>query len=51
MTYAEYVSLYEKTQKRPTAEKYPDVFSQKETSVLTVDVERTFWEKLTISQI
>jgi predicted nucleotidyltransferase component of viral defense system len=30
------------------AEKYPDIFSQKETSVLTIDVERTFWEKLTI---
>ena len=30
------------------AEKYPDVFSQKETAVLTVDAERTFWEKLTI---
>ena len=27
---------------------YPDIFSQKETSVLTIDVERTFWEKLTI---
>lgn len=30
------------------AEKYPDIFSQKDTSVLTIDVERTFWEKLTI---
>ena len=30
------------------AEKYPNIFSQKETSVLTIDVERTFWEKLTI---
>ena len=30
------------------AEKYPDIFLQKETSVLTIDVERTFWEKLTI---
>lgn len=30
------------------AEKYPDIFSQKATSVLTIDVERTFWEKLTI---
>ena len=28
--------------------KYPDIFSQKDTSVLTIDVERTFWEKLTI---
>ena len=30
------------------AEKYPDIFSQKDTTVLTIDVERTFWEKLTI---
>ena len=30
------------------AEKYPDIFSQKDTSVLTIDVERTLWEKLTI---
>ena len=30
------------------AEKYPTVFKQKNTSVLTIDVERTFWEKLTI---
>ncbi|HCJ09244.1 MAG TPA: hypothetical protein DHV96_13065 [Lachnospiraceae bacterium] len=30
------------------AEKYPNIFSQKETAVLTIDVERTFWEKLTI---
>lgn len=30
------------------SEKYPNMFSQKETSVLTIDVERTFWEKLTI---
>ena len=28
--------------------KYPDIFSQKDTTVLTIDVERTFWEKLTI---
>ncbi|MDD3141126.1 MAG: nucleotidyl transferase AbiEii/AbiGii toxin family protein [Lachnospiraceae bacterium] len=27
---------------------YPDLFIQKETGVLTIDVERTFWEKLTI---
>lgn len=30
------------------AEKYPALFVQKNTSVLTIDVERTFWEKLTI---
>lgn len=29
-------------------EKYPTLFEQKDTTVLTVDVERTFWEKLTI---
>lgn len=31
-----------------TAEKYPALFKQKDTTVLTIDVERTFWEKLTI---
>lgn len=30
------------------AEKYPDIFEKKSTNVLTIDVERTFWEKLTI---
>ena len=30
------------------AEKYPALFTQKNTTVLTIDVERTFWEKLTI---
>lgn len=30
------------------AEKYPDIFLQKKTSVLTIDAERTFWEKITI---
>lgn len=30
------------------AEKYPDAFEQKSTNILTIDVERTFWEKLTI---
>lgn len=30
------------------AEKYPEVFGQKETFVLTIDVERSFWEKITI---
>ena len=27
---------------------YPDLFTQKETFVRTIDVERTFWEKITI---
>ena len=30
------------------AEKYSALFTQKNTTVLTIDVERTFWEKLTI---
>jgi hypothetical protein len=30
------------------AEKYPALFTQKDTEVLTIDVERTFWEKTTI---
>lgn len=30
------------------AEKYPELFEQKDTIVLTIDVERTFWEKITI---
>lgn len=31
-----------------TSEFYPDLFTQKETFVRTIDVERTFWEKITI---
>ena len=30
------------------AEKYGHLFKQKDTSVLTIDVEKTFWEKITI---
>ena len=30
------------------AERYPDLFEQKNTNILTIDVERTFWEKVTI---
>lgn len=30
------------------AEQYPNLFKQKETAILTIDVERTFWEKVTI---
>lgn len=30
------------------AEKYPNVFEQKSTEILTINVERTFWEKITI---
>ena len=30
------------------ATEYPNAFEQKTTDILTIDVERTFWEKLTI---
>lgn len=30
------------------AEKYPALFKQRESTILTIDAERTFWEKLTI---
>ena len=30
------------------AEKYPDIFEQKTTTALTIDIERSFWEKITI---
>lgn len=30
------------------SEKYPQLFDRKVTEILTIDVERTFWEKLTI---
>ena len=45
---AEWMPSHETTVTPFAAEKYPDIFLQKETSVLTIDVERTFWEKLTI---
>ena len=45
---AEWMPSHETTVTPFAAEKYPDVFLQKNTSVLTIDVERTFWEKLTI---
>ena len=45
---AEWMPSHETVVSPFAAEKYPDVFTQKETSVLTIDVERTFWEKLTI---
>ena len=31
-----------------TAEKYPNLFEQANAEVLTIDAERTFWEKITI---
>lgn len=30
------------------SEKYPEIFERRTTEILTIDVERTFWEKLTI---
>ncbi len=30
------------------AEKYPQIFQKNNTEILTIDVERTFWEKITI---
>lgn len=45
---AEWMPSHETVVSPFAAEKYPDVFTQKETSVLTIDVERTFWEELTI---
>lgn len=45
---AEWMPSHETSVTPFAAEKYPDIFSQKATSVLTIDVERTFWEKLTI---
>lgn len=45
---AEWMPSHETSVTPFAAEKYPDIFSKKDTSVLTIDVERTFWEKLTI---
>ena len=45
---AEWLPSHETSITPFAAEKYPDIFSQTDTSVLTIDVERTFWEKLTI---
>lgn len=45
---AEWIPSHETSIVPFAAEKYPALFSQKETEVLTIDVERTFWEKLTI---
>ena len=45
---AEWMPSHETTVTPFAAEKYPDIFLQKHTAVLTIDVERTFWEKLTI---
>ena len=45
---AEWLPSHENVITSFAAEQYPALFEQKDTSVLTIDVERTFWEKLTI---
>ncbi len=45
---AEWMPSHETTVTPFAAEKYPNIFSQKETSILTIDAEKTFWEKITI---
>ena len=45
---AEWMPSHETTVTPFAAEKYPNIFLQTKTAVLTIDAERTFWEKLTI---
>ncbi len=45
---AEWMPSHEEEITPFAAEKYPGLFDQASTAVLTVDVERTFWEKTTI---
>ncbi len=45
---AEWLPSHETVIMSFAAEKYPSFFEQRETSILTIDVERTFWEKATI---
>lgn len=45
---AEWIPSHETEIMSFAAEKYPELFNQVSTAVLTVDVERTFWEKTTI---
>lgn len=45
---AEWMPSHETSVISFAAEKYPQVFKQTTTKVLTIDVERTFWEKITI---
>ena len=45
---AEWLPSHRTTVKPFVAEKYPRLFHRPATDVLTIDVERTFWEKLTI---
>jgi hypothetical protein len=45
---AEWMPSHATTVKSFAAEKYPALFEQQDTEVLTIDVERTFWEKTTI---
>lgn len=45
---AEWLPSHDTTIEPFAAKEYPKIFTQGETTVLTVDVERTFWEKITI---
>ena len=45
---AEWLPSHKVSIKPFAAEFYPDLFTQKETFIRTIDVERTFWEKITI---
>lgn len=45
---AEWLPSHVTTVKPFVAEKYPNLFEKEATEVLTIDIERTFWEKLTI---
>lgn len=45
---AEWLPSHNTTVESFAAEKYPKLFDKATTEVLTIDIERTFWEKLTI---
>jgi len=45
---AEWLPSHETVIESFAAEHYPQVFTQGKTAILTIDVERTFWEKVTI---
>jgi len=45
---AEWLPSHETKIESFAAQYYPKVFSKPQTSILTIDVERTFWEKVTI---
>lgn len=45
---AEWMPSHERIVKSFAAEEYPNIFEQGATKILTIDAERTFWEKITI---